>query len=569
MLSELPSLRAPSVLDRLVSEEIAGHPGTTARRFAGDLERLKAPQQLQEQLEASLRESDPQASGPSNSGASNSGPSILHAHLEVGAAATSGSLDPDGSERAGRRATAFQAGRAAPRASSQRWRRGRVWALVVGVAVAAGWIGSLLYPFLATKSAPRFEVVERDDLAALREQSPMGFRLADGLSGGALRAQLEQADAAAGALNPRAPVSSVPSNGRQPAPPGTTPSTITTPSTVSPGPSGSAGAASGAPTVRPISLVQLIEKAKLAQATTAHVGQRSVHLYVNSFNTGVHHLVTNERVATDGQGGYSIVAQSAQGDLGLSEDEFLALQAENAAFYYRYRDFVVRDFDLFLKNYLVLGTPKLVSVAGRPCSEITIQRKVPASSGGSTSVLGGLFTVDLDLQSAFVLGYEERTASGILVASMRYDSISYAPDLTGLSFSSIPPVVEIDLAGNPAAQLGFVPYQPKQVPGGYEQQIARVLSEGPNLHWACFEYSDGVENLFFLHGGASPMALIGPQGWTPQVFQSESPYRVYVTSAGCWTVVHGVWQGQYVLAVGKLPREEMLQLVESALPAPK
>jgi hypothetical protein len=93
-----------------------------------------------------------------------------------------------------------------------------------------------------------------------------------------------------------------------------------------------------------------------------------------------------------------------------------------------------------------------------------------------------------------------------------------------------------------------------------------VLSEGPLRHWACYEYTDGVEKLFFLHGGAAPKMLVGAEAWTPQMFQQNSPYRMYVTHVGPWTAVQGVWQGQYVVAVGKQPQQEMLELVESALP---
>jgi hypothetical protein len=308
-------------------------------------------------------------------------------------------------------------------------------------------------------------------------------------------------------------------------------------------------------------LLQLVTKAQQAPLTTAHLGLRTLHVYVHAANQGAHHLVTVEQIATDGQGGYSLVAQSAAGDLPMDPTDFLALHADNAAFYQRFRDFMVRDLELFLENYELTGMPVATTVAGRSCVQFGCQR-----GSGAQTAQGGVFTVSVDAETGFVLAYEERDVSGQLVASMQYDTVDFAPNLEGLVFKTVPPDQVLNLAGNPADQLGFQPYQPKQVPQGYEFSLARVLSEGPQRHWACFEYTDGVEKLFFLHGGAAPKMLAGPAAWTPQFFQEYSPYRMYVTHVGPWTIVQGVWQGQYVVAVGKQPQHEMLELVESALP---
>lgn len=55
---ELQPHRAPAVLDRLVSEELADPAKTRARRFLGSLERMSTPAELDARVDALLRERD-------------------------------------------------------------------------------------------------------------------------------------------------------------------------------------------------------------------------------------------------------------------------------------------------------------------------------------------------------------------------------------------------------------------------------------------------------------------------------------------------------------------------------
>ncbi|TAJ02398.1 MAG: hypothetical protein EPO68_18205 [Planctomycetota bacterium] len=308
-------------------------------------------------------------------------------------------------------------------------------------------------------------------------------------------------------------------------------------------------------------LLQLVMKAQQAQLHTPHLGQRAVHVYAHVASTGAHHFATLEQVATDGHGGYALQPLSVSGELPTDPATFLAQHADNAAFYHRFRDFMVRDLDLFIENYLVLGLPVSTTVAGRAC--ITFECKRAPSH---LATVGGVFTVSLDVETAFVLAYEERDKHGNVVAAMNYETIDYAADLSGITFSTVPVEQVLNLSGDPSQQLGFQPLLPKMLPSGYKLDHARMLSEGPQKHWACFEYTDGVEKLFFLHGGSAPKTQVGPGGWTRSLFQTSSPYRMYVTTAGSWTIAQGVWDNQYVVAVGKLPQSELLPFVESALP---
>lgn len=166
VLDHLRVLHAPSVLDRLVREEIDGQPGTTVRRFAGDLERHAAPASL----DARVRERD------------------FAAGREPGAAASAAPR-----ERRGERAVGAAA-------SPQRGKR--AWWVVTSGALAAGLLGIWSYSVLVAPGqrparSHRFEVVEID-AAQLREQSPFGFGFANGLTGGALLAQAAPARTEAG-----------------------------------------------------------------------------------------------------------------------------------------------------------------------------------------------------------------------------------------------------------------------------------------------------------------------------------------------------------------------------------
>lgn len=143
VLEHLRVLHAPSVLDRLVREEIEGQPGTTVRRFANELERHAAP-------------------------------AALDARVQLA-----------GAQADARSAAAQRVAESAPRSR-------RAWWFAAGGALAAGLLGLVTYQSFAGTPRYRFEVVEID-AAGLRAQSPFGFGFANGLTGGALLAQTSPA----------------------------------------------------------------------------------------------------------------------------------------------------------------------------------------------------------------------------------------------------------------------------------------------------------------------------------------------------------------------------------------
>ncbi|MBM3976445.1 MAG: hypothetical protein FJ299_05580 [Planctomycetes bacterium] len=150
VLEHLSVLHAPAVLDRLVGEEISGQPGTTVGRFATDLARLQAPAALERALADSAAIAD-----------------------EPAAAAREFRTSIPGGLR-------------------------RRWIGAAG-ALAAGLLALVVLRAGSDEPNYRFEVVELD-AAQLREQSPLGFRFADAVSGGAVavRAALGESPAGGG-----------------------------------------------------------------------------------------------------------------------------------------------------------------------------------------------------------------------------------------------------------------------------------------------------------------------------------------------------------------------------------
>jgi hypothetical protein len=167
VLSHLSVLHAPSVLDRLVREEIEGQPGTTVRRFANDLERRAAPAALDARVQQVGR--DAAARGDEHGGE-------YYAESDVESDA----------EREPSRARAF----ATPARAA---RRKRAWWFAASGALAAGLLGVWSYSVLTSAPRYRFEVVEID-AAQLRAQSPLGFGFANGVTGGALLARATPAN---------------------------------------------------------------------------------------------------------------------------------------------------------------------------------------------------------------------------------------------------------------------------------------------------------------------------------------------------------------------------------------
>jgi len=90
-----------------------------------------------------------------------------------------------------------------------------------------------------------------------------------------------------------------------------------------------------------------------------------------------------------------------------------------------------------------------------------------------------------------------------------------------------------------------------------------LLEPTKNQTWVRFTYDDGVEELFFVHTGPSFSAVpvagasTGPSGKSHDV--------VKYMSIGPWTVLFGELQDHEFIAMGKVARGELVDMVDSAL----
>jgi len=119
-------------------------------------------------------------------------------------------------------------------------------------------------------------------------------------------------------------------------------------------------------------------------------------------------------------------------------------------------------------------------------------------------------------------------------------------------------------------QVGFPPLEPTLVPEGYRLDrmdfVTVPLEDGSGeRNWLRFVYEDGVEQLYFLH---SPEPEPAGDATTPRSAPGAPEFHadfVKVAEIGPWRVVDGIVRGQGVVAMGKVPEPQLLQMVQSAL----
>jgi len=323
---------------------------------------------------------------------------------------------------------------------------------------------------------------------------------------------------------------------------------------------GSCGTEGVGGSIEPLtSVVNALHQIQNAPTLVAHEGVRRVEFHGE--HEGVpQDLVVLESCATDGQGGFELRLLQASGEPHVNFSSMELFHARNQAFFFRYRDFLIRDLDLLLQNYQVRTLPQIVQVAGRDCVQMELERLV----GDERT----RWSVASDFATGLVLRCRETDGQGALRYAMEYLTVDFAPDLAGAQLQQVgdDELVVADAAALQAA-VGFEPYEPKLLPAGYQLRTLRSLRESDGSKWANFVYGDGIDSLFFLHGGPGS-AVLHVGGGTLQQEQAlhESPYSMLVYRTGAWTVVQGSWNGQRVLAVGKASDDELLALVESALP---
>jgi len=282
-----------------------------------------------------------------------------------------------------------------------------------------------------------------------------------------------------------------------------------------------------------------------------HAGERIVEVFEHAPDAGgVKRLAYRERIVTDGDGHYSIRLVDTLTEVGPDPVTFEIQMVQRQGWHYRYRDFALRDEELFRRNYRLTDLASEVVIAGRDCDQYEARRR-----DGKTSFLLGV-----DRETGLLLAYTERDEEGRVLASMRYSTFEAAPDLQRVAFHrSVNDERSLERGEDLALQLGVETLVPRRAPEDYRLWEAATVSESSGKRWLKLSYTDGVKPLFFL---------------TPAPFDDEgqselraSPDdQVSVHAIGRANVVQGSVWGREVVAVGEVEEGVLLDLIESALP---
>ncbi|HUR28830.1 MAG TPA: sigma-E factor regulatory protein RseB domain-containing protein, partial [Planctomycetota bacterium] len=232
---------------------------------------------------------------------------------------------------------------------------------------------------------------------------------------------------------------------------------------------------------------------------------------------------------------------------------FLTLQSARQGLNWRYRDFAIHDLGLFLQNYRTTDTGGTANVAGRTCRLLSVER---ADQSGS------IYTLCVDEPTGLILDVREETREGVLVARSTFESLNLAPDLSGVVWHQ-PGNNEqtLSIRGQLTPYVGFEARAPRSLPAGYQLlDRSSVLHPQEGSLWVKETFGDGVESLFFLHGGPI-IAGNGIKSGVPEI-QAD---LVEVASAAPWTVAQGNLRSERVIALGKVAETDLLSMLRSAM----
>ncbi len=302
----------------------------------------------------------------------------------------------------------------------------------------------------------------------------------------------------------------------------------------------------------PTSLVDLIAA---APTTIPYDMTRRCEAY---WGTGLqaNSLIHRERIYADGAGKFGIepLAVLEPSMSTNAENLFLLVQRVRAGFFFRHRDFGIRDVGRFNRHWQVFDTGLTTQILGRVCARLQVQRQRNPSR---------VYHLAVDLANGLVLRSEEKTLAGNTIALVEVESLNLRPSLGGMSFHQpVTKVSQLNSSSPGQPRLPFVAAQPKLLPQGYRlSQRSAVTDPNTGEIWARFIYSDGLEEIFFLHGGSG--AQLKTSGASSGGGGKAEDAVKYV-EMGSWTVVWGEVGGERLIVMAKLPRGELFDLIESA-----
>jgi hypothetical protein len=298
----------------------------------------------------------------------------------------------------------------------------------------------------------------------------------------------------------------------------------------------------------------LLQRVAAARQTTVFQGVRLVELHFED-DAGPHAVVVRERVSADGRGAFAIEAlEVVEPPMTVSQYAvFLSLQSLREGMNWRYRDFSIDGLGLFLQNYTAVDTGNTVQVAGFAACEWRVER---------SDASGSKYTLRIDPLTGLVLQAREESQEGTLISEMTYESLSFAPDLSGVVWhQSVNQETDLPTVGLLARQVGFEPRAPRTLPAGFQLlERTRIVDPLDGSLWVKMTYGDGLENLFFLHGGP----IVGDNGIHSGVPEIQADL-VEVAAAAPWIVARGNLRGERVLLLGKVTEDQLIAMLRSAM----
>lgn len=284
----------------------------------------------------------------------------------------------------------------------------------------------------------------------------------------------------------------------------------------------------------------------------AHEGVRRVEVYDRTV-APPRFLAYREKIVTDGKGRFSLEPLEAITPVAPDWNSFQLLQRVREDYVFRYRDFAIRDAELFRANYVLRDLGVSSEIAGRAASSYRVERKQGA----------GTYEIAVDDQTGLVLRYRQLDGEGRELSSMVYETYDAAPDLTRFRpYTAVAPPYELDETWDLAVQIRQEVHTPRLLPEGYALRRAVTLQDGVGQNWLRLTYTDGVESLFYLSQISNPFRAAGAP--TPLGPDTLAPSEVMVFRMGAALAAQGAFQGREFVAVGKVPEPELLDMIESA-----
>lgn len=269
-----------------------------------------------------------------------------------------------------------------------------------------------------------------------------------------------------------------------------------------------------------------------------------------------------EMLTTDGQGGFlleliSVNDTNAQGgtDPQVAADWPLieALFELRSPYYWRYRDFRIRDVGLLLQNYW-LSSDGLATVAGRP---VWLLRSTSKTDGR-------VFDYAVDQATGAFLSTRVHDPVRQVTLYTEFLNVDFQPDLSGMVFHNNGTVVMPLATGSPASwTTGSVALRFRLIPAGYVLwRTEEILVPGQQVPYHVDVYSDGAETLFLVQrpiasGGLGLLHGSGTVAGIPQ------PPIIHAMEVGRATILSAQTEDVAVALMGTAPQGELLTVFEA------